>query len=474
MRNLLRFVGGGLCLASLLAASVTPVVASGTPVVAGETSAGAIPGRYIVVLKDGSDPAAIATKHRQQYGAEVSHVYRYALKGYAAKLSASAVSALTTNKDVLSITEDSEFSVASTCTGVDGSASPGGAYATQCLPTGIDRIDADASTAQSGNGEGSVDIDIAVLDTGIDLNHPDLNVVGGKDCTTSAKKKASFDDPHSHGTHVAGTIGALDNGLGVVGVAPGASLWAVRVLDAKGKGSKSDVICGIDFVTSTRLDADPGNDIAVANMSLLGPGNDDGGCGQTKDALHVAICNSVAAGVTYAVAAGNAPTDFQKSIPAAYDEVLTVTAITDLDGMPGALDPRDSCPFGGPSPIVDDSAASFSAFATLPTDEAHTIAAPGVCITSTFASPGVVGNDPNGLFGNDSGTSMATPHVSGTVALCIVSGACAGLTPLQIIQRIRSDAAAYNGATPGYGFSGDPLHPIDGRYYGYLIRAGLY
>jgi subtilisin family serine protease len=466
MKNLVLFVVGGLCLAGVAAASATPVVG-------GTSRAEAIPGQYIVVLKDGSDSATVAAKHEVKYGADVSHVYRYAFKGYAAKLSASALSALTADKDVRSVTEDGEFSAASTCTGADGSASPGGLYATQCLPTGIDRIDADRSTARSGDGRRSVDVDVAVLDTGIDLNHPDLNVVGGKDCVGSGKR-ASFDDPDYHGTHVAGTIGALDNGIGVVGVAPGARLWAVRVLDERGIGSKSTIICGIDFVTSTRLDADPANDVAVANMSILGKGSDDGGCGQTNDALHVAICNSVAAGVTYAVAAGNRPIDFQGGVPAAYDEVLTATAVTDLDGRPGGLDPRNSCPISGPPPIVDDTVASFSAFATLPTDQAHTIAAPGVCITSTLASPGPFGNDPNGLFGNDAGTSMAAPHVSGTVALCIASGGCAGLTPLQIIQKIRSDAAAYNGATPGYGFEGDPFRPISGRYYGYLIRAGLY
>jgi subtilisin family serine protease len=200
-------------------------------------------------------------------------------------------------------------------------------------------------------------------------------------------------------------------------------------------------------------------------MSLGGPGQDDGNCGKTnKDPLHLGICNSVAAGVVYVVAALNSATDLQDVIPAAYDEVLTATAITDTDGQPGGLGATKSfCP-----PSVqpfDDMPASFSNFATLPSDQAHTIAAPGVCIFSTV---------PSGGYAISSGTSMASPHVAGTVALCIASGACGGMSPAQIIQKIVNDAAEYNIAHPNYGFVGDPFHPISGKYYGYLIRAGLY
>ena len=117
--------------------------------------------------------------------------------------------------------------------------------------------------------------------------------------------------------------------------------------------------------------------------------------------------------------------------------------------------------------MVDDSAAFFSNFATLAEDQAHTIAAPGVCIASTY---------PGGLYAVHTGTSFASPLVAGTVALCIASGPCAGLTPRQIIQKIVSDAAAYNNSKKniGYGFEGDPLRPISGKYFGYLVRAGLY
>jgi subtilisin len=166
-----------------------------------------------------------------------------------------------------------------------------------------------------------------------------------------------FEDGNGHGTHVSGTVAARDDAVGVVGVAPGARIWAARVLNAAGFGSFASVICGVDWATGTRLDADPGNDIEVANMSLSGGGADDGNCGEDNgDAFHAAICNSADAGITYAAAAGNAARDFRTSVPAAYDEVLTVTALSDFDGQPGAL--------GSPTcrRDEDDTFANFSNF----------------------------------------------------------------------------------------------------------------
>jgi subtilisin family serine protease len=185
----------------------------------------------------------------------------------------------------------------------------------------------------------------------------------------------------------------------------------------------------------------------------------------------MAHCRVIAAGVTIVAAAGNEAADIQVHAPAAYDDVLTVTAMTDLDGQPGGLQPPTgecSSALNAVFPIADDTAAdSFSNFATLAEDQAHTIAAPGVCIGSTY---------PGGLYFVSVGTSFASPLVAGTVALCIASGPCAGLTPRQIIQKIVADAAAYNTAKKnlGYGFQGDPLRPISGKYYGYLIRAAQY
>jgi subtilisin len=420
-------------------------------------SSGASPGMYIVVLKDSvSDPAAVAAEHGRADGAQVSHVYSYALKGYAAAIPESRIAAVRADPRVAAVAPDSEFTAAEVKPCTDPQV-----LSCQFLARWIFRIDADASSTRSGDGRGTVNLNVAVIDSGIDAAHPDLNVKGGVNCVP---RLDDFSDANGHGTFVAGVIGALDNDYGVVGVAPGVSLWAARVLAANNTGTAADIICGIDWVTSTRLDADPANDIAVANMSIIGNGGDDAACPTTSDPMHLAICRMVGAGVTAVVAAGNNSKDFSKYEPASFDEVLTATAISDADGAPGGLSPS------GPPCIPsagDDVAAFFSNFATVPADFAHTLAATGVCIGSTW---------PDSSYRAESGTSFASPAIAGVVALCLASGKrpCAGLTPAQIIQKIVNDATAYNNTHPDYGFQADPLRPISGRYYGYLIRAGSY
>jgi subtilisin family serine protease len=384
--------------------------------------------RVIVVLKPGSDPAAVAKSHARRYGLDVGHVYGHALRGYSAIVPAGKAKALRADDRVAFVSRD------------------GTVHATaQTLPTGVDRIEGDLSSTRSGNGSGSVGVGVAVIDTGIDPTHPDLNVAGGVNCSNGT----SFADGNGHGSHVAGTIAAKDDGNGVVGVAPGAPLYAVRVLSNSGSGSWSDIVCGVDWVTANAKS----KGIKVANMSLGGAGS-DGSC--SSDAMHLAICNSVNAGVTYLVAAGNDARNLSTSVPAAYDQVLTVTAEADFNGRPGG---------GGAASCrsdVDETAADFSNWATPGSaDAAHTIAAPGVCIVSTWK---------RGAYNTISGTSMATPHVTGTAALCI-AGPCAGFTPAQVRDRLRADAAA---RPASYGFAGDPFTPVSGRYYGNLLYAGGY
>jgi subtilisin family serine protease len=327
---------------------------------------------YIVVFKGAvSSPGAVAAEQAQTRGLAVGHVYRYALKGYSAVMTAADARALRADPRVASVTPDRPVQVDQ-----------------QVLPTGIDRVDGELSSTVSGDGTGSVNVDVAVIDTGIDLTHPDLNVAGGVNCAPGR----SFNDGNGHGSHVAGIIGARDNDLGVVGVAPGARLWAVRVLNAGGLGSFADVICGVDWVT------EHAGTIEVANMSLGGTGTEPAGSGcATGDPLHDAICRSVAAGVTYTVAAGNEADDAANQVPAAYDEVITVSALADFDGQPGGL--------GSPTcrEDQDDTLADFSNFG--PDVD---LIAPGVCIYSTYKRGG---------YATLSGTSMASPHAGGAAAL---------------------------------------------------------
>ncbi len=392
---------------------------------------------YIVVFHDDERNApGLASEHARAYGASLSHVYQSALKGYAATIPDARIDDIRRDPRVAFVSEDRPVQAVATDT--------------ETLPKGIDRIDGELSTNFSSNSWTGVAV--AVIDTGSGP-HADLNVVGGKNCSTGV----SYNDGNGHGTHVAGTIGAINNTVGVVGVAPGVPIYSVRVLNNQGSGSWSSVACGIDWVTAKA--ASDQSVKFVANMSLGGSGTDDtdnGDCVNTKDALHKAICNSVKAGVTYVVAAGNDNANLAGFVPAAYNEVLAVTAVADFDGAPGGK--------GTPTcrSDVDDTAADFSNFAAINSiDAGHTIAAPGVCINSTWKGGG---------YSTISGTSMASPHVTGTAALCIGTGACSG-SPASVIIKLSADAAAQS---PGYGFDGDPSRSIGDRYYGFLLRAGAY
>lgn len=426
-----------LIVTGMLVALMTAVLSGAGQSAPAPAARDVVPGQYIVVFQDWvTEPATEALVVANEHGLGILHTYEFALKGFAATVPAARLARLRQDARVDFISEDRVVEITA-----------------QTLPTGVDRIEGETSSTKSSDGAGSVNgAAVAIIDTGIDIDHPDLNVVGGKNCSTGR----SYDDGNGHGTHVAGTVAAKDNATGVVGVAPGAPLYAVRVLNNAGSGSWSSVICGVEWVTANAA----AKNIKVANMSLGGSGSDapsDANCNNAnKDALHKAICNSVKAGVTYVVAAGNSNTDFKGFVPAAYDEVLTVTAMADFDGQPS----------GGAAPTcrsdVDDTAADFSNFTTSSnSDKDHTIAAPGVCIPSTWKGGG---------YNTISGTSMASPHVAGTAVLCI-AGACAGLSPSQVIAKLRGDAA---GGPAGYGFAGDPNLPSGTRYYGYLIYAGGY
>ncbi|RJQ26762.1 MAG: peptidase S8 [Peptococcaceae bacterium] len=249
----------------------------------------------------------------------------------------------------------------------------------QIIPWGVNRIDAEI-TWPITTGAG---INVAIVDTGIDITHPDLSVKGGINIIVP---KRSFTDDNGHGSHVAGTVAALNNSFGVVGAAPLANLYAVKVLNKRGDGFISDLIEGLQWCIDNKMN--------VVNMSL----------GLTADitALHDAVQKVNAMGITQVAAAGNSgPATDTVIYPARYPEVIAVSAIDEDD---------DIAYFSSRGPEVD-------------------LAAPGVKIPSAFARR---------RYRVLSGTSMATPHVTGTVAL--VLAAKGAMTPADMLAHLQATA----------------------------------
>ena len=328
-----------------------------------------IPSSYIVVFHDDVDTDVAANELKGRFNLSVSFRYRHALRGMAVKMPERVLAKLAADPRVAYIEPDVIVSINA-----------------QTLPTGIDRINADLDPiANIDNTDDRVDADIAILDTGIDLDHPDLNVFNYAYCKPRGAKyncaegDSNANDVHSHGTHVAGTAAAIDNNSGVVGVAPGARLWAVKVLEDNGEGAGAQILAGVDYV------AQHADEIEVANMSLTGDGE--------YPPLDAAINNAVNAGVVFTLAAGNNSKDVSLFFPAGNPSAITVSALEDYDGKPGGVSGN----------AQDDTFAGFSNYGP-----GVDIMAPGRNIRST---------KPGGGLSTKSGTSMAAPHVAGAAAL---------------------------------------------------------
>lgn len=244
------------------------------------------------------------------------------------------------------------------------SAKPVKTQPAQVLPWGVDRIEADVVSA---NYTGDP-IKVAVVDTGISTSHPDLlgNLKGG---TSAVSYTSSYNDDNGHGSHVAGTIAAVNNSIGVVGVAREADLYAVKVLNRKGSGYVSDIIDGLDWAIESEMD--------VVNMSL--------GSSAYSASFDLAVQRSVAAGIVVVASAGNSgPGANTVGYPAKFANVIGVSATGSNDVIAS---------FSSRGPEVD-------------------LAAPGVSVYSTYKGS---------AYSTLSGTSMASPHVAGVAALVLTS-----------------------------------------------------
>lgn len=334
-----------------------------------------IEGQFIISLKPGAETGTQAERAEQAdrkidaviqdsriQAVDIISRYKYSLRGFSARLTDEQLGMLRKDDRVRYIEQDRVITLAPPC-GTPRNPCDGGGGSGQTTPWGVTRVG--GPVASNGTAW--------VLDTGVDLDHPDLNVDTQRSAefVSSGPGAKTVDDGHGHGTHVSGTIAALDNDIGVVGVAAGATIVAVKVLNDRGSGSYSDIIAGIDYVASN---AEAGD---VANMSL------GGGASQ---ALDDAVINAADQGIFFALAAGNDSDDANNYSPARVESnnVWTISAIDDADVF-----------------------ASFSNWSG-PTAPPVEFAGPGVGVLSLYAGGGTA---------TLSGTSMASPHAAAILLL---------------------------------------------------------
>ncbi|MEX0973530.1 MAG: S8 family serine peptidase [Solirubrobacterales bacterium] len=367
----------------------------------------------------------MAHSQTQEHGGRAGFIYRHVLKGYSAALPTSAVEALRRDPRVRYVTPDQRFEALS-----------------QVTPTGIERTGALDNPALDIDGQDDlrVDADIAVLDTGVDTSHPELSVVERTNCLEAEEGTECADgqgsDANGHGTHVAGTAAAIDNHEGVVGIAPGARLWSVKVLNSSGSGTEAGIVAGVEWV------ADHADQIEVANMSL--------GCMCSSPALEDAISGyeeegseypgAADEGVVFTVAAGNAGAQGVAS-PASNPDVIAVSALADYDGRPGGTGAH-TCADGGD----DDTLFALSNWGS-----SVDVAAPGVCINSTV---------PGGGYAEFSGTSMAAPHVAGAAALLASESSPESLEDVEDIRQAIVDTGSQCWEQAFPASAGDTQEPL--------------
>lgn len=347
------------------------------------------PPANIITLKADAEPDAVA----RDFGLTPVNVYRHAIKGFAVTVPTNQLPALKADPRVQAVEGNGRVYLCA-----------------QTNSTGFSRMGCKTYPMVHFNGvdDTRIDVDIAIMDSGVQTNHPDLNVY--RAVTYSDLDPSQVGDWSGHGTHVAGIAAALDNGIGVVGVAPGARIWSIQIFSESQGGEWSMIFAGCDYV------AQHADEIEIVNMSI----SNNGDPGAPFLAIQQTFSNLVSKGVVLIASAGNSSSDIlgedgiygvnptnnlqDDYLPAAIPWVSCVSGMMDLDGLPG-----------------QDYFTSFSNYSGKTNTQGYFVHSPGLGIDVCAPSYEIVSTWIGSSTNSSSGTSMAAPHVAGLAALYIAA-----------------------------------------------------